>query len=640
MTTALRPPFWRRMILSRGTQALIDAALAAGALALAYLLRFDGWPPAPYLRQALLFLPWWCAARLVANLAGHTYRRVWRYTSTPEALHLLRVSIGPSLIPLALRLSPWPEGNRWRWPMSVIVLEYLLFVGAAASVRLTRRMLAERHERARWGGSTQAKRVLLIGAGNAGVMVAREFQSRPDLGIQLVGFLDDDPLKYGAIIQGVPVLGSLADLEATVATLRVDEVIVTMSSVPARTIRHVVESCEAIQAPVRIVPGLFEILGGRVSTSNLHPVEVEDLLGRTSFDVERWLKACRSFYRNQTVLVTGGAGSIGRELCRQLAMVEPDQILVLDKDENSVFETMQALQHSAGTAAARVRPIVGNLSVRPTLERVIRDFRPTLVFHAAAHKHVHLMEHNVCEAVLNNVGGTANLLACVRASSVRRCVMVSTDKAVNPTNVMGATKRVAELMFQAAAIEDPDVSYCSVRFGNVLGSRGSVIPIFREQIARGGPVTVTHPDVTRYFMTIPEAAHLILQAAILGGNGEIFLLDMGRPVRIVDLARDMIRLSRRSAEADRDIEIQFIGLRPGEKLHEELLIAGEGAQPTEVERIFKSSPADFPLYSVGERAAALVRTAATGDEDSALAALEAMAIGYHRHTRSVAAAGA
>jgi len=627
---------WRRLLLSRGVQVAIDGVLAAGALCAAFLLRFDGWPPDFYVRQALLFLPWICAARLLTNFLAHAYRRVWRYTGIADALHICRTGAAPTCILLLLRLAPLRgAGAVLRLPGSVILLDYMVFVVAAIAVRALRRLAGERRERLRWGGTPQSKSVLLVGAGQAGVMAAKEFASRPDLGMRVVGFLDDDLLKRGAVIQGVEVRGGLADLPAVAAKLPVDEVIVTIASVPARTIRAVVSDCERMRVPVRIIPGLFEILGGQVSTSNLHPVEIEDLLGRPSFDVSHWLDACRPFYRDQRVLVTGGAGSIGRELCRQLMLLHPNAVFMLDKDENTVFEAMRELQHKPAADCSRLRPVVADLRQEGRLRHLVRDLSPTLVFHAAAHKHVHLMEQNPCEAILNNVGGTAALLACVPGSSIRRCILVSTDKAVNPTSIMGASKRAAELMFQAAAQRTP--GYCCVRFGNVLGSRGSVVPIFRQQIARGGPVTVTHPETTRYFMTIPEAAHLIVQAAILGGRGEVFLLEMGRPVRIADLARDMIRLSGLRDGEEGDVAIEFTGLRPGEKLHEELLTAGEGVVKTAVDKIFMSSPAFYPLHFVPDRISDLLAAAEANDPRHVIEAFEALDIGFQTSVHAASA---
>ncbi|MFM8394547.1 MAG: UDP-N-acetylglucosamine 4,6-dehydratase family protein, partial [Acidobacteriota bacterium] len=350
--------------------------------------------------------------------------------------------------------------------------------------------------------------------------------------------------------------------------------------------------------------------------------------------IDEWLEGNRAVYRGKRILVTGAGGSIGRELCRQLLILEPARIIILDKDENSVFEAERDLIAQCRTAETNhpteIIPVIADLRFAGQLGRIFARHRPQIVFHAAAHKHVPLMECNSSEAVLNNILGTAKLLEAAAEAHVERCVMVSTDKAVNPTNIMGATKRVAELMFQAqarrAGREGLPTSYSCVRFGNVLGSRGSVIPIFREQIRHGGPVTVTHPEVERYFMTIPEAAQLIIQAGALGRKGEIYLLDMGEPVRVVDLARDMIHLS--GLTPGEDIDIHFTGLRPGEKLKEELLIAEEGAQTTLYEKIFIAPPLDYDFELLAEYLAELAEAAETGMDEQIYAIFTRMEIGF------------
>jgi FlaA1/EpsC-like NDP-sugar epimerase len=462
-------------------------------------------------------------------------------------------------------------------------------------------------------------------------MTAREITRRRDLGMSVCGFLDDDPSKHKSVIQGVSVLGGTADLPLIVRTNRVDQVIITMANAHRKTIRRLVDLCETADVPVKIIPGLYEILGNQVTISNVRPVEIEDLLGRDTIDVDSWLEASQSSYQGRRVLITGAGGSIGRELCRQLATLDPASIVLLDKDENAVFEAERDLRAAFSDKNIQIVPVICDLRQAARLRNVFSRHLPQVVFHAAAHKHVPLLESNASEAVLNNITGTLRLLECAAEFNVNRCVMVSTDKAVNPTNIMGATKRVAELMFQAEAIRlnvnsSRNRHYSCVRFGNVLGSRGSVVPIFREQIRQGGPVTVTHPDVERYFMTIPEAAQLIIQAGAMGQRGEIFLLDMGEPVKVVDLAKDMIRLS--GLTIGEDVDIEFTGLRPGEKLKEELLIADEGAKTTRYEKIFVAPPLQYDFVRLPDWVARLTRAAEAGDDLTIHDLFSAMKIGF------------
>jgi FlaA1/EpsC-like NDP-sugar epimerase len=458
-------------------------------------------------------------------------------------------------------------------------------------------------------------------------MAAREIARRRDLGLHVCGFVDDDPSKHQTVIQGVQVIGSTSEIPSIARTHRIEQVIITMAKARSKTVRHILDLCETAKVPVKIIPALYEILGNHVTVSSVRPVEIEDLLGRDAIDVEAWLEASQSSYQGKRVLITGAGGSIGRELCRQIATLAPASIILLDKDENAVFEAERELRAACTDKQIEIVPVICDLRIAPRLRQVFKEHQPQVVFHAAAHKHVPLLESNSPEAVLNNVVGTAQLLECAAESGVKRCVMVSTDKAVNPANIMGATKRVAELMFQSEAVRlNGGRHYSCVRFGNVLGSRGSVVPIFREQIRNGGPVTVTHPDVERYFMTIPEAAQLIIQAGALGQRGEIFLLDMGEPVKVVDLAKDMIRLS--GLTVGEDIDLEFTGLRPGEKLKEELLVAEEGAQTTLYEKIFVAPPLRYDFERLEEWVARLTAAAEDGDEAMIYESFSAMGIGF------------
>ncbi|MGH9845460.1 MAG: polysaccharide biosynthesis protein [Blastocatellia bacterium] len=634
--TALLPnvvlrPWVRNYMLSRRVQMAIDAAITIFSFVLAHILRFDGWPPGIEEHRMLMVLPYLIVARIFANYMLGLYLRVWRYVSIPDGIHLAG-SVGVvSLILLALRLAFVGINPFLLVPIGIIAIDFVLTTSFMLCARLFWRVTCENAARAKTEANGRRLRTLLVGAGDAGIMTAREIARRRDLGMTVCGFLDDDSSKHKSVIQGVTVLGGTPDLPLAVRTNRVDQVIITLANAHRKTIRQLVDLCEAADVPVKIIPSLYEIIGNQVTFSNVRPVEIEDLLGRDTIDVDAWLEASQGSYQGKRVLITGAGGSIGRELCRQIATLNPASIILLDKDENAVFEAERDLRAAFGEKNSRIVPIICDLRQMARLRQVFVQQQPQVVFHAAAHKHVPLLESNASEAVLNNIVGAERLLECAAEYKVERCVMVSTDKAVNPTNIMGATKRVAELMFQSQAIRlnanaPNGRNYSCVRFGNVLASRGSVVPIFREQIRQGGPVTVTHPDVERYFMTIPEAAQLIIQAGSMGQRGEIFLLDMGEPVKVVDLAKDMIRLS--GLTIGEDVDIEFTGLRPGEKLKEELLIAEEGAETTRYEKIFVASPLQYDFARLPEWVARLARAADDGDDAMIYELFSAMKIGF------------
>ena len=462
-----------------------------------------------------------------------------------------------------------------------------------------------------------------MGAGDAGSMIAQELQHSDMLKLELVGFVDDDPNKIGISFHGSTVLGARDAIPRLVKNYRIQEVIIAMPSSPGKTIREIVALCEQARVPSKTVPGMYGIISGKVGVNLLRNIEIEDLLRREPVKTD--MAAVAEFIRGKRVLVTGGGGSIGSELCRQILRAEPAEMSILGHGENSIFEIMTELGAAIrektagllpGDATTLLHPIIADIRNAERVAAIFHQRQPELVFHAAAHKHVPLMERNVAEAVSNNVIGTHNLLNAARAANVRHFVMISTDKAVNPTSVMGATKRVAELLMRQTAL-DTGKPYVAVRFGNVLGSRGSVVLTFKRQIAAGGPITITHPEMQRYFMVIPEAVQLVLQAAVMGRGGEIFMLDMGEPVKIVNLARDMIRLS--GLEVGRDIEINFSGIRPGEKLFEELFSEGENYGRTAHEKIMIATQASsfLPSHLNGE-IPALEAAAMANDDRSAL----------------------
>ncbi|HMV83218.1 MAG TPA: nucleoside-diphosphate sugar epimerase/dehydratase [Blastocatellia bacterium] len=620
-------PWVQNYMLSRSTQMAIDALIVLASFVLAHALRFDGWPPGVDGQRMIFALPYVVVLHLIVNNLMGLYRRVWRYVSIPDAIHLACAVGVISFSLLTLRLLIPESRSLWAFPIGTIVIDFLLATFGLLGARMLWRVACENAARAKTQAKGLKARTLLVGAGDAGIMTAREISRRRDLGFQVCGFLDDDPSKLSSVIQGVSVLGTTSALPQTVRQHNVDQVIITMANARRKTVRRILDLCEEAEVPVKIIPGLYEILGNQVTVSNVRRVEIEDLLGRDTINVNAWLEASQGSYTGKRVLITGAGGSIGRELCRQIATLNPAAIILLDKDENSVFEAEREVRAACQNKKIEIVPAICDLRVMTRMRQVFAKHRPQVVMHAAAHKHVPLMESNVAEAIFNNVVGTQRLLECAAEFNVERCVMVSTDKAVNPTNIMGATKRVSELMFQAQAVRlNGGRHYSCVRFGNVLGSRGSVVPIFREQIKNGGPVTVTHPDVERYFMTIPEAAQLIIQAGALGQRGEIFLLDMGEPVKMFDLAKDMIRLS--GLTVGEDVDIEFTGLRPGEKMTEELLIAEEGAETTRYEKIFVAPPLQYDFARLDTWLARLTAAAEAGNEDAIYETFSAMGIGF------------
>ncbi len=440
-------------------------------------------------------------------------------------------------------------------------------------------------------GRHQQRRVLIVGAGDAGALVVRELQKNPQIDLVPIGFLDDNPVKQKQQIYGIPVIGTLPDLAGVLDKQKVDQVIVAIPGAPGRVMRLVADVCRLKGVPFRTMPGMYELLGGQVSVSRLREVDIADLLRREPAHIEE--QPVGAALSSRVVLVSGAGGSIGRELCRQIARWGPNELIMLGHGENSIFESLLELRENYPLLS--IRPIIADVRDRERLEMIFSAHHPEIVFHAAAHKHVPLMELNVEEAILNNVLGTQNIVETALKNGVERLVLISSDKAIRPVNVMGATKRLAEMIVLDAA-DRSRRAFSVVRFGNVLGSRGSVVPLFKRQIARGGPITVTHPDMKRYFMTIPEAVHLVLQAATMGAGADRFVLNMGQQMRILDLAEDLIRLS--GLEPGRDIEIVFTGIRPGEKLSEDLWEKGHVFKPTVHPDIFRMNERTDDLCGV------------------------------------------
>ena len=566
---------------TRTSQFLIDISVLMLAFFLAMLVRFDWSVPAVMFRQLVIVLPYVVLLQYAFLSAFGITRFSWRYISLRDAVRIFVAITSATALLVSLRfLSPvlvdrFPLARYAIVPLGVLLGDFVLAFLGLTGVRALRRMLGERvaskqHTRE----EAPPKLTLLVGAGQGGVLIAQEIARRPDLGILPVAFVDDDPVKQGAVIHGIKVMGTTRDLRRLAQRHQAKQALITVSNAPGSAIRRITESCKEAGLTVKIVPGAYEIVGGRVNLSRIREIAIEDLLRREQVKLNA--DAVAGVVRGQPVMVTGAGGSIGSELCRQVAAYGPSRLVLVERAENSLFEIHSELCNRF--SGLEFVPCVADITDVPRITQVFREQRPMIVFHAAAHKHVPMMEWNAAEAVKNNVLGTQIVADLADDLAVERFVMISTDKAVNPT-----TKRAAELYVQALSVHSA-THFATVRFGNVLGSAGSVIPIFRRQIQNGGPITVTHPDMTRYFMTIPEAVQLVTQAAALSQGGETFILDMGQPVRIIDLAHDLIRLS--GLEPDKDIEVRFTGIRPGEKLFEELSTMSEGIHRTAHPKIF------------------------------------------------------
>lgn len=556
-----------------GSLDIISAIIAA---LVSIYLRFDGnLIPQNYLSMLVGQLPFFVMITIVSFFLFKLYSRVWRYAGSSELLAIVGANFAGAICWFIF--SVLVEAVL---PRSIYILTALVLTFFVGGTRLSLRVYSYLTSKPQYIQRTQKlNKVLVIGAGDAGAMLAREIERYHSGKRKIIGFIDDDRDKQGKTMFGIRILGSRYDIEQVVADTDANEIIIAMPSVKGKEIKEIIDVCKNTNCKLTILPGVYEIIEGTVSVNQLRPVEVEDLLGRDPVKLDT--KNVSAYITGKVVLITGAGGSIGSEICRQVAKMQPKKMLLLGKGENSIYEISQEL--SIEYPQIRKVPIIADVRDEERINGIMDYFHPHVVFHAAAHKHVPLMEYQPMEAVRNNVLGTKVVAEAASKNGVETFVMISTDKAVNPTSVMGCTKRVAE-MFVQSMNSISETRFAAVRFGNVLGSRGSVIPLFKKQIAKGGPVTVTHPDMKRYFMTIPEASQLVLQAGAMAEGGEVFVLDMGEPVKIYDLARDMITLSGMIPEVD--IEIKFTGLRPGEKLFEELLSAEDGTEATQHKKIF------------------------------------------------------
>ena len=570
---------------------LTDTVTLCISVWLAVVLRFagSGTNYQGYISNALLMIPLYIACHLICFYLFKLYNRIWKYAGIKEMLSIVGANICGMLLHLGLRSLLVAAGGT---PMVLSRLLMLLIcffnIFFIASIRLFVRWAAYQVEKADKENDTEFKRVLIVGAGDAGNIILRDLRQRDHR--KVVGFIDDDPVKQKQIMNGVPVLGTRHDIEHIAYDKGVQEIIIAIPSMEIEDLNELAELCSNAgpNVTVKVLPSFFTTMDeASINYQNLRPLQIEDLLNRDPVKLD--MVTFGKYLEGKTVLVTGAGGSIGSEICRQVLRRKPKQLILLGRGEGSIYEINRELQEQAETKD-QVVPYIMNIANQEGMEEAFRKFRPQVVFHAAAHKHVPLMEYQPEEAVLNNVVGFVNTAEPAGQYGVERFVLISTDKAVNPTSVMGATKRLTEKLGQALNKKYPHTKYMAVRFGNVLGSRGSVVPLFKRQIEAGGPITVTHPDITRYFMTIPEASQLVIEAGSLGEGGEVFVLEMGKPVKITDLAKNMIKLS--GHVPGKDIKIEFTGLRPGEKLYEELMTAEEGTEVTTHAKIRKAILSD------------------------------------------------
>jgi len=576
---------------------ILDIVFVVLSLYLAFLLRFDfgmDYAYKEYLNFALMSIVPFVLITIACNHLFSLYSRIWRYASIEELLSIvLSVSLSNIVFIVYSYVINYKilHTSYFRFPFSVHIIAWIISIAFLGGTRFIFRISSATNQLKE--GTTGKKRLLIIGAGEAAVMLIREIKSHRELNYNIVGLIDDDASKIGRKIKGVKVLGDRNKIEKICKDYRITDIIVAMPSADNKTKREIYNKCKNTKCKLKTLPGIYEIIDNKIEIAKIRDVNIEDLLGRE--EVHLNIEGISNYVKDRVVLVTGGGGSIGSELCRQIAKFSPSKLLVLDIYENGAYNLQMELKYDHPNLNLEV--VIASIRDYERLKQIFGHYKPDVVFHAAAHKHVPLMEDNPSEAIKNNILGTYNLLVCANDYKVNKFVQISTDKAVNPTNIMGATKRFCEIMVQAFD-KVSDTEFVAVRFGNVLGSNGSVIPLFKEQIAKGGPVTVTHPEINRFFMTIPEAAQLVIQAGAMAAGGEIFVLDMGQPVKIADLARDLIILS--GLKPDEDIKIKYTGLRKGEKLYEELLMSEVALTSTTHEKIFVEKPMEYNMEFINE----------------------------------------
>ncbi|WP_315117494.1 nucleoside-diphosphate sugar epimerase/dehydratase [uncultured Clostridium sp.] len=563
-----------------------DVILLVFSLYFALLLRLDFKIPSAYMEFFKLTVIPVIIITLFFNKVFNLYNSIWKYASIEELMSIVySISLSNVVILIYSYFINYKllETHYIRFPYGVHVIFWILSVVFLGGTRFIARIVQEGNSDKH--NNKKKKKLLIIGAGDAAALLIKEIKRSVNLNYEIVGLIDDDKSKVGKRISGAKVVGTRENIVPICNELRVEEIILAIPSADVDTKRKIINICKNTNAKLKTLPGIYEIIDSEFSIKNIRDVNIEDLLGREEVRLNN--ENINKYIKDKVILVTGGGGSIGSELCRQIAKFNPKQLLILDIYENNAYDLQMELNYNYDDLNKKV--IIASIRDDKRLKDIFEKYRPEVVFHAAAHKHVPLMENNPSEAIKNNIIGTYNVVNCSHLYGVKKFVQISTDKAVNPTNIMGATKRFCEIMIQAFD-SISSTEYVAVRFGNVLGSNGSVIPLFKKQIAHGGPVTVTHPEINRYFMTIPEAAQLVIQAGAMAHGGEIFVLDMGEPVKIVDLAKDLIRLS--GYQPDVDIKIEYTGLRPGEKLYEELLMDEVALTSTEHDKIYVEKPAD------------------------------------------------
>jgi FlaA1/EpsC-like NDP-sugar epimerase len=573
---------------------LADIVLLSCSFYLSYIIRFDFQIPLWAFENFIEILPWVLIVKVLCFFLFDLYKGMWRYTSLNDLVNVTKASTVGVFCSIVLVLYM----NRFEGtPRSVFIIDWCLTLIFIGGLRFAARLLFDQFSdkkslksftkavfqifHKKYKGSTG---VIIVGAGNCGEKICREIRDNPIIGYHVSGFLDDDTAKIGRKIHGISVLDSVDEIEYYANVTDAKEVIIAIPSASARTMRHIVDVCKHADVKFRIVPGMGELINGRVTVNSIRDVEYRDLLGRKPVNLDQ--EKIGGYLRKKRVLVTGAGGSIGSGLCRQICRYSPEKIILLERAESPLYEI--DLQLKKDFKHIEIIPVLADIQNGDEVETIFKDFQPDIVFHAAAYKHVPMLEEHPWKAVENNITGTQNMVAITFRHGCEKFVLVSTDKAVNPTNIMGASKRIAELIVQKQNLDvqskiGSKTNFITVRFGNVIGSVGSVVPLFKKQIKDGGPVTVTHPDMIRYFMLIPEACQLILQSGAMGKGGEIFILEMGKPVKIDDMAKDLVRFS--GFEPGVDIKIKYTGLRPGEKLYEELMTANEGVVPTKHDKI-------------------------------------------------------
>jgi len=597
---------------------VVDLFLLTGAFYIAYLIRFEFEIPARFLATFFQILPLNLIIKAAIFYFFDLYRGMWRYTSVRDLVNILKASSVSTLLIMCFILL---KHGFLGFSRSVFVIDWCLTVFFISGFRLFVRLYFEHFNYRQIEPSIfnsfsgflktkniHTKKLIIIGAGDAGEKIYREIRDNARLQYDVVGFLDDNPAKLGMKIHGISVLSNISHLKAVTQKFKADEALIAIPSANSKQMRRIVEICKKSGLKYKTMPGMGELINGKITINSIREVDYQDLLGREIIKLEE--EKIGANLKGKSVLVTGAGGSIGAELCRQICRFEPGKIILIERAESPLHEIELELKHSNKNVT--VNPVLADIQDMNQLEKAFETHRPEMVFHAAAYKHVPMLELQPWKAIDNNIKGTKNLVDVSVKYRIDRFVLVSTDKAVRPANVMGATKRLAEMLVQSQ--NDCDVSqtrFMIVRFGNVVGSVGSVVPLFKKQIRSGGPVTVTHPEVTRFFMTIPEACQLILQAGSMGKGGEIFILDMGTPIKIDDMARDLIRLS--GFEPDVDIAIEYIGLRPGEKLYEELITEGEGILPTGHKKIMVLKGSECNLQKLNGKIDELVDLADNQD---------------------------